>query len=140
LVLLYFLINFTVSEISPFSVCATYSSLFPSSFYRCQFPSLTASLPFFFFSRIYLLFFSFCCRRYYIVLSLAPIGLLPVRLSTWLACMWGCRIVKGLCQYTSSVFRSQLLACISIFILRELHNGAHCSPALDYVRSLLPTY
>jgi hypothetical protein len=100
-------------------------------------PPLTASL--FLSVEFTCLFFS-CCRRYYIVLSLAPIGLLPVRLSSWLACVWGCRIVKGLCQYTSSVFRSLILACISISILRELRHGAHCSPALDYLRSLLPTY
>jgi hypothetical protein len=76
------------------------------------------------------IFFS-CCQQYYIVLPLAPIGLLAVRLSSWLACVWGCRIVKGLCQYTSSVFRSLILACISISILGELRHGAHCSPALD---------
>jgi hypothetical protein len=102
-------------------------------------PPLTASF-IVFVSQIYLPFFFFCCRLYYIVLYLAPIGLLPVRLSSWLACVWDCRIVKGLCQYTSSVFRSLILACISISILRELRHGAHCSPALDYLQSLLPTY
>jgi hypothetical protein len=44
--------------------------------------------------------------------------------------VWGCRIVKGLCRYTSSVFRSLILACISISILRELRHGTHCSAAL----------
>jgi hypothetical protein len=72
-------------------------------------PPLTASFTVFV-SRIYLPFFFSCCQRYYIVLSLTPTGLLPVRLSSWLACVWGCRIVKGLCQYTSPVSRSLIPA------------------------------
>jgi hypothetical protein len=102
-------------------------------------PPLTASFTVFV-SQLYLPFCFSCCRRYYTVLSLAPISLLPVTLSSLLACVWGCRIVKGLCQYTSLVFSSLILACISISILRELRHGAHCSPALDYLQSLLPTY
>ena len=159
-------------------------------FFSCLLP-LPIMLPILFFiasftvvSRIYLSFFFSCCRRYYIVLSLAPIGLLPVRLSSWLACVWGCRNVKGLCQYTSSAIRSWILALIPTPTFRDLppciplllvsspvfhshftacltyscqltfllliyistsrvslpSHGAHCSWALDYLRSFFPTY
>jgi hypothetical protein len=115
--------NFTIFRLSdsfPFSLVILSLPIPPLTAYFTVFVS-QINLPFCF----------SCCQRYYIVLSLAPIGLLPVRLSSWLACVWGCRIVKGLCQYTSLVFRSLILACISISILRELRPGAHCSPARD---------
>jgi hypothetical protein len=91
LVLPSFLINFAVSENhwkSPFSVRATYISLFSRLILPLPIPSIDCFLLGFCQSNLLAFFFS-CCPRYYIVLSLAPIGMLPVRLSSWLACLWG---------------------------------------------------